>query len=879
MFRTLLPISAVFFLFGLSSSEAQPPSTSATAHRDYHGDPLPVGAIARLGSLRKRLDGGIHHAAFSVDKRTIAVAGSVVVKMEGNNIETKNVLQFWDAGSGKNVRDFDVDGKAHIGNIAFTPDGKTLAGVVNYSLIFWDPASGKKKAGQIKLPEPVERFAIAPNGKMAALSVTVGKTPRIILWDIARNQSVAKLDGHVGVEGHQCRIAALAFSSDGKHLTSASACNIYNEETPGQVIRWDVARAVKIREIRNDRDYVILSRDGSLAAWARNPGRGDKMFVADVRSGRQLPVPGQYVSFLFAPDGKTLVTINQEGIAAFRDSETGKELRRLERKLPQATRFLCFSSDGKLLATESLRVDFWPGAAHLQIWDVDSGKEVNPVPRHVAQISCAAVSPDGSLIASGSYDNTLRLWQANTGKPLHLLTGHNAAIVALAFAPDGKTLASAGTDTSIRLWDTATGKQKTIHEKLPYWSQALAFTLDGKNLTAVSPWGSVASWGAKDGKTVELLEKGAFLKFAALAPDARTLVGQVASKSNFTPNTLFLWQMPHGKRLATIQIPRKEGWQYGQVYYWTAVFSQDGHYFATSESMDVSPNGRYVLDHHTLRIWETASGSEVAQIVGLPNGSQVLAFSPDGRFLVSTHGDKRCIGNRGKDDRTTIVWDIASGKKVIDFSGNYNPVTCVAFSPDGKTLVTGNSDCTLLTWDLTRFTKEPDGSQKLNAAELNRAWEELAGHDARLAYRTVARMAAGGNDVVLFLAKQLYPLPPMDRTRIEPLIADLDSDNFGVRSKATRQLESMGDATEAVLRQALKSKGSLEFQRRIENLLNRLNQAPSGSQLRVIRALTVLERINSDASRELLRTLSAGAPEGRLTQEARAALLRNSRLK
>ena len=225
------------------------------------------------------------------------------------------------------------------------------------------------------------------------------------------------------------------------------------------------------------------------------------------------------------------------------------------------------------------------------------------------------------------------------------------------------------------------------------------------------------------------------------------------------------------------------------------------------------------------------------------------------------------------------MWDIASGKKVIDFSGNHNPVTCVAFSPDGKTLVTGNSDCTLLTWDLTRFTKEPDGSQKLNAAELNRAWEELAGHDARLAYRTVARMAAGGNDVVLFLAKQLHPLPPMDRTRIEPLIADLDSDNFGVRSKATRQLESMGDATEAALRQALKSKGSLEFQRRIENLLNRLNQAPSGSQLRVIRALTVLERINSDASRQLLRTLSAGAPEGRLTQEARAALLRNSRLK
>ncbi|HMF16983.1 MAG TPA: hypothetical protein VKE98_07230, partial [Gemmataceae bacterium] len=112
----------------------------------------------------------------------------------------------------------------------------------------------------------------------------------------------------------------------------------------------------------------------------------------------------------------------------------------------------------------------------------------------------------------------------------------------------------------------------------------------------------------------------------------------------------------------------------------------------------------------------------------------------------------------------------------------------------------------------------------------------------------------------------------IDYKRIDPLIADLNSDQFNVRQKASRELENMGEVIEAALRKGLLKKGSLEYRRRIEGLLQKLNQPPSGAQLRIIRVLTVLERMGTKASRDLLQSLAAGAPEVRLTQQARATL-------
>jgi WD40 repeat protein len=700
----------------------------------------------------------------------------------------------------------------------------------------------------------------------------VGNRAHIVLWDLAKKKSIARL------EGHNYGILALAFSADGKKLASASiAVNLNKQFLPGQVILWDVAKAQKIREIKHDSSYVVLSQDGALAAWA--PGKGNQVILADVHTERKfVSIPGEHHSFLFSPDNKTLVSGNQRGTIMFWDAATGKERHSLDGHVGQSNRVLGFSRDGSFLATGSWDRGFWSGSGHLRIWDVKNNKEINPVPVHADRITCVAYSPDGKVIASGSNDKSVRLWDAATGKQLHLLSGHEGKITSLVFAADGKTLASAAADKSVRLWDIGTGKEKTLHADLPAAVLALAFTPDGKSLVGVAGDGTVISWQGDESKTLKLLEKDVTLKLAALAPDARIMAGQImTNRFDNSPNTVTLWQLPYGKPLGTIQIPFK-GEEFGiGMHCWTATLSADGRYLATSESLETQ-GLRLILSNHTLRVWEVATNKEVLKIPGLPTGAHSLAFSPDGRFLFSAHGE--IFGFRGGFDKSTLVWDAATGRRFATLAERNGPVSSGAFSPNGKNLVTGNSDYTLLSWDFARLNRPafppvgPDLPDRLDKAELKKAWEDLAGVDAPLAYQTVAAMTSAARDSVPFLAKQLRPVPPVQRKRIEPLIADLNSESFVVRAKASRELESMGEITEFALRQALTRKGSLEYKRRIENLLSKLNQAPTGEQLRIIRALTVLERINNDACRKLLQTLAGGAPEGRLTREARGVLLR-----
>jgi hypothetical protein len=127
------------------------------------------------------------------------------------------------------------------------------------------------------------------------------------------------------------------------------------------------------------------------------------------------------------------------------------------------------------------------------------------------------------------------------------------------------------------------------------------------------------------------------------------------------------------------------------------------------------------------------------------------------------------------------------------------------------------------------------------------------------------------------LRRQLRPASA-DPGRITALIADLDSDRFGVREKATAGLEGFGELAEPLLRKALAGQPSLEARRRIGRLLEKLSGPVTvPEQRRALRALEVLEAIGSPEARQVLRGLLKGAPEARLTREARGSLERLAR--
>jgi hypothetical protein len=243
----------------------------------------------------------------------------------------------------------------------------------------------------------------------------------------------------------------------------------------------------------------------------------------------------------------------------------------------------------------------------------------------------------------------------------------------------------------------------------------------------------------------------------------------------------------------------------------------------------------------------------------LPRGELVsLAASPDGRWLAA-----------GDETGGVHVWEVDGVRRHV-WAAHGAAVTALAFSADGKRLLTAGEDGTALVW-LT--AKLPRGAAKAPAPPPAACWEKLGGAGTE-SLRALAALAARGDEAVAFLKTKLAPAAPADPKELAALLQDLDSPQFGKRSRATRGLEELGERAAAALRAALPKAASGEAKRRLQALLARLDGPLPPARLREVRAVEALERLGSPAAVALLQALAQGAPAARLTREARASLER-----
>jgi hypothetical protein len=201
-------------------------------------------------------------------------------------------------------------------------------------------------------------------------------------------------------------------------------------------------------------------------------------------------------------------------------------------------------------------------------------------------------------------------------------------------------------------------------------------------------------------------------------------------------------------------------------------------------------------------------------------------------------------------------------------------VYSLAFSPDGKTLASGHNDSTILVWDIPEASWAGAAKAAANPKDLERWWDDLAGADAKKAHIAIWELTDRPEQAVPLLQDRLKPASAVPRDQVRQLLRDLDTKEFKTREAASKRLANLAEDVEPALQQALKVSTSAEQRRRIEGLLAAPRIVPAGDKLRHLRVLEVLEHIGTPDGLQVLQGLAKGAPEARLTQEAKAALER-----
>jgi RNA polymerase sigma factor (sigma-70 family) len=855
---------------------------------DQYGDPLPDGAIARLGAKRFRHDGF---------------------------------------------------GQA----LAFGPDGKTLVGSTISDVRVWDAATGKERyrlpcaiPSGIPVVMPGGTVSVSSDGATLAISEVVPPSAdqyKVSLWQLDSGKKIRTLSSPK-VDGQEAQLVHLSFTPDGKSL----ACN----SPEGKALIFDFGSGL-VRDFLGGQDLqdcynLVVSPDGkTLAAAVRPKNRNPKnpnavngkhaVQLWEIESGklvrtiRELPIGSNVETLAFAPNGKLLAFAIGNSIFVC-DPATAKELARFDAYMGQNIGLairklhigLAFAPDGKTLVSASTLLsanEILDGK--VRVWDVVSGEIMRTLDARASQVVSIALSPDGKTVALGSDSQSLQLYDVTTGNKLFAeFQGHDSRIERVAYAPDGKTLVSVGSYASGVIWDTATQQQKGI---LRGSARCLSFSSDGKWLASVGGekdddaeftwnYNKVQIWDTAASRKVSVITVPDALHIVSVSfsPDGRRLFTLDWNRNRPNQYGIHHWDVATGKQEKSWFI----GGKTGIPVYLPVYLAPDGKTaFSVLENGDISvhdvesghkrlfrgevkewrslklsPDARVLASgtagpNGTVGLWEVLTGKEMCTLQGLQGRAEALAWSPDGRLVAS--GEFRTNLRDQNIAQTVRVWDTATGKEVAKFGAFETDVWSLTFSPDGKHLVAGLRDSTILIWDVSKTNPRVVRTSKLGKNEFESRWSDLGGGNVGKAHEAIWALLAAPMEAVSLLRGRLKPAPVAEHDRIQQWLADLNSDKFAVRQAAVKELEKVGEQVQPPIHKALKANPSLETRRRLEQILNTLSDVPARETLRTIRAIMALERIGSPEAQGVLQTLARGAEGARETEEARASLERLAR--
>jgi WD40 repeat protein/tRNA A-37 threonylcarbamoyl transferase component Bud32 len=363
---------------------------------------------------------------------------------------------------------------------------------------------------------------------------------------------------------------------------------------------------------------------------------------------------------------------------------------------------------------------------------------------HTAAVRQAVFSPDARLLVSCGEDKKVIVWDFARRERLATLTDHTDWVTSVAFSPDGKWFASASADKTVIVWDAARLEQVVILTSHQSSVNAVAFSPDGRWLASSS--------GAPDDRTI-VWNVGKWDEFRELPLGIGWSDLLFSKDSRFLGSGGAFWDLTTGQKLTDTMLPVewRSAWGalspdatrmanidgQGIVYFWDMtqrklISSQKVHR-DHGRAIAYSPDGRLAASGaEDIILWDAVTQTK---LVRLEHTSIVwrVAFSPDGRWLVSTHGDGSILlwdvaerervanfnehggavravafsndGTRiasASDDRSAIIWNANSARKEAVLVGHQTRVLSVVFSPDGKSVASGDQDGHVILWDVAR---------------------------------------------------------------------------------------------------------------------------------------------------------------------------------